>query len=256
MLPVPRLQAAYASPPRDPSKDQGLPPPRGFVPSTVGRHLWSPNPDHLIIHTPSTADISAVGPQRRMVMADQSSSSVKHPVDFNNESSKITHNPNTSAATNHHNNNNPNKYSRAHSASSSSQQQHLQHQPTPKSKEEILSSFAHDSSLQTGYFLDTTRVRGISFSKAKRFSAANGTAVPDLHLTAAMEELQKEAKRQQQKGTGGYGATSGSVSSRGRYGETVTSHWNDVRGGTAPGPGSYTPRFQALGKPSIISSKK
>jgi len=117
----------------------------------------------------------------------------------------------------------------------------------PKTKEQIRDSHVTDSSLQQGYFLDRTRQRGVSFSRAKRFSHTQGwmagTALQDHWLSSEMEQLQRQVKMDRQRRQN---SCSGSVSVRGRFGENVNGHWNTPKGGIAPGPGAYTPKYATL----------
>lgn len=112
---------------------------------------------------------------------------------------------------------------------------HLPKSGFREAKEAIKASWEHDSTLVGGYFLLKDNNRVSTFGRAKRFQNIVGQKEPFYYLSTDVQMMQRSAKLP------GYGL---SVASRGRQGCNVSTHWNDSKGGCAPGPGSYTPLFQ------------
>ncbi len=111
-------------------------------------------------------------------------------------------------------------------------------------KEEMKKAWQHDSTLIGGYFGLTDNAHNSTFSRERRFVPLCGTK-GTYYLATDVQEMQRKAKAgDNQHLTAG---------SRGRSGCNVVSNWNDSRGGGAPGPGAYTPRYQKLASPSILT---
>lgn len=110
-------------------------------------------------------------------------------------------------------------------------------------KEAIKQSLLHDSTIVSGTFMPNPHAsKQGSFGRAARFSAPQGVASGSdkdstYYLSYDMQQLQGPKCRQAQRGQ------IITASSRGRAGANVNSHWNDPKGGVAPGPGAYTPRY-------------
>lgn len=112
-------------------------------------------------------------------------------------------------------------------------------------KEAMRRSWQHDSTLVGGYFGLQDNVTS-TFGRERRFTPLPGQK-GSYHLATDTEEMQRAAHQLRQRHL--------TASSRGRPGCNVQSNWNDSRGGCAPGPGAYTPRFQKVAKPSILTSR-
>jgi hypothetical protein len=111
-------------------------------------------------------------------------------------------------------------------------------------KEEMKKAWQHDSTLIGGYFGMNDNPHNCTFSRERRFVPLCGTKGA-YYLGTDVLEMQRKAKvGDNQHLTAG---------SRGRSGCNVVSNWNDSRGGGAPGPGAYTPRYQKLASPSILT---
>jgi hypothetical protein len=113
-------------------------------------------------------------------------------------------------------------------------------------KEAMRKSWESDSTLVGGFFAQTDNPRNKTFGRERRFTPIPGTKGP-YYLATDVEEMQRSAKTLKSRHL--------TASSRGRPGCNVQSNWNDSKGGSAPGPGAYTPRYQKLSKPSILSSR-
>eukprot|EP00757_Euglenozoa_sp_SAG-D1_P020738 gene20737-1117_t len=123
--------------------------------------------------------------------------------------------------------------------SADTRRQHVD--PHRSMREEMREGWTQDSTLTSGYFLmEDNKVS--SFGKEKRFSNPVGTKNSGVYyLGSNMSQMQDKAKKGQ--------TDVGGTSSRLDPHMTVTSHWNDTRGGVAPGPGAYHPRYSKLSKP-------
>ncbi len=121
----------------------------------------------------------------------------------------------------------------------------LQRRASPhfQMKEAIKASLLHDSAIVGGTFMPNPHASTCgSFARAARFSQPQPTAgrhahEPLYYLSYDMQQLQGPRCRESQRGQ------LLTASGRGRVGTNVSAHWNDPRGGVAPGPGSYNPRF-------------
>ncbi|CUG89688.1 Hypothetical protein, putative [Bodo saltans] len=113
-------------------------------------------------------------------------------------------------------------------------------------KEAMRKSWETDSTLVGGFFAQPDNPRNSTFGRERRFTPLSGTK-GQYHLATDVEEMQKSAKERKGRHL--------TASSRGRPGCNVQSNWNDSKGGAAPGPGAYTPRYQKLSKPSILASR-
>lgn len=120
----------------------------------------------------------------------------------------------------------------------------LQHNsPHFQMKEAIKASLLHDSAIVSGTFMPNPHAsRNGSFGRAARFSQPQSMAgrhsnAPLYYLSYDMQQLQGPKCRDGQRGQ------LITASGRGRVGTNVNSHWNDAKGGVAPGPGAYTPRY-------------
>jgi hypothetical protein len=113
-------------------------------------------------------------------------------------------------------------------------------------KEAMRKSWETDSTLVGGFFTQPDNPRNSTFGRERRFTPLSGTK-GQYHLATDVEAMQKLAKERK--------ARHLTASSRGRPGCNVQSNWNDSKGGAAPGPGAYTPRYQKVSKPSILASR-
>ena len=111
-------------------------------------------------------------------------------------------------------------------------------------KEEMKRAWAHDSTLVGGFFGLNDNPKASTFSRERRFVPLCGTKGA-YYLATDVLEMQRKAKELE--------AQNLTAGSRGRSGCNVVSNWNDSRGGGAPGPGAYTPRYQKLASPSILT---
>lgn len=107
-------------------------------------------------------------------------------------------------------------------------------------------SWESDSTLVGGFFAQPDNPRNSTFGRERRFTPLTGTK-GQYYLATDVEEMQRGAKMHKVRHL--------TASSRGRPGCNVQSNWNDSKGGAAPGPGAYTPRYQKLAKPSILVSR-
>lgn len=121
-------------------------------------------------------------------------------------------------------------------------------QPNPyrDMKEAMKASWQSDTTLIGGYFLVEDNPKVGTFGRARRFTQLQGQESP-YYLSTNVQLLQERARSSSRPHF--------SVSNRGKSGCNVNSNWNDPRGGVAPGPGAYTPRYQKLAPPSILSRK-
>ncbi len=113
-------------------------------------------------------------------------------------------------------------------------------------KDAMRKSWESDSTLVGGFFAQPDNPRNSTFGRERRFTTLPGTK-GQYHLATDVEEMQKGAKALKGRHL--------TASSRGRPGCNVQSNWNDSKGGAAPGPGAYTPRYQKLSKPSVLVSR-
>jgi hypothetical protein len=111
-------------------------------------------------------------------------------------------------------------------------------------KEAMKRSWEHDSCLVGGSFLVRDNPHNTTFPRERRFGhLPNQKGM--YYLATDVEIMQENARAEKRRYL--------TVSSRGRPGCNVRSNWNDSKGGCAPGPGAYTPRFQKVSKPSILT---
>lgn len=113
-------------------------------------------------------------------------------------------------------------------------------------KEAMRRSWDHDSTLVGGCFNVRDNPQNSTFGRERRFLPVNGTK-GTYFLATDVQHMQQSAKEGRQRHL--------TASSRGGPGCNVQSNWNDSRGGAAPGPGAYTPRYQKLAKPSILTQR-
>lgn len=113
-------------------------------------------------------------------------------------------------------------------------------------KEAMRASWQSDTALVGGYFLSQDNPRVGTFGRARRFASLQGQR-DQYHLGTDMQLMQEGARSRSRPHF--------SVSNRGKSGCNVNSHWNDPKGGSAPGPGAYTPRYQKLAQPSILTKR-
>jgi hypothetical protein len=104
-------------------------------------------------------------------------------------------------------------------------------------KEQMRQSWEHDSTLVGGFFFLKSNPHVSTFGRAARFQPVVGQK-GQYWLSRDMECLQSKDMK--------YNRPHLTASSRGREGTNVNSHWNDSKGGVAPGPGAYTPRFSQV----------
>eukprot|EP00758_Cryptobia_borreli_P005845 Tbor_TRINITY_DN5002_c1_g5::TRINITY_DN5002_c1_g5_i1::g.14157::m.14157 len=117
--------------------------------------------------------------------------------------------------------------------------------PYREMKERIKMSWESDSTLVGGYFGLKDNPHTGSFSRARRFSTLPGQTC--YYLSTDIEKMQRQAVKGDRPHY--------SVTNRGKSGCNVNSHWNNSKGGSAPGPGAYTPRYQKIAPPSILSRR-
>lgn len=181
---------------------------------------------------------------------------------------QTTSRSNTPGAHNHHHNStrsssaishrSRSRSSRSQSTSAMDQKQfipsekerreHLAHNIYLEMKESIRRSWQTDSTLVGGFFQTSDNPKNCTFGRERRFRPLQGQKGP-YHLATDVLEMQRVAHEAK---NGGRYLT---ASSRGRPGCNVQSSWNDPKGGCAPGPGAYTPRYQKTSKPSILVSR-
>ena len=107
-------------------------------------------------------------------------------------------------------------------------------------KEQIRDSWQRDTTLLQGFFLPQySSAKASTFGRAPRFQKPLGMCGP-YYLSSEMQRLQAQSTRKK--------STHLTVASRGQVGTNVNSNWSDVKGGIAPGPGAYTPRYGAASK--------
>lgn len=106
-------------------------------------------------------------------------------------------------------------------------------------KEAMKRSWHADPTLVSGYFLTAEVGRGGTFPRAKRFQQPVGMK-SRYYLSNETQKMQSSQLRGDRQHL--------IASSRGRVGTNVTTHWDDSRGGGAPGPGAYTPRLRFLSR--------
>jgi hypothetical protein len=101
-------------------------------------------------------------------------------------------------------------------------------------KEAMKKSWTRDSTLVSGFFLKPETGRGGTFGRAQRFNKPVGMK-EQYYLSNDVQRMQsRDVRLDRRKYV---------VATRGHIGTNVNSHWNDSKGGGAPGPGAYTPRF-------------
>jgi hypothetical protein len=110
-------------------------------------------------------------------------------------------------------------------------------------KEEIRAALDQDSTLVGGFFRPVDIHKCATFGRAPRFRQIVGMK-GQYYLDNDVARMQKLAK---------HNAEHYSVRNRGNVGCNVTTQWNSTHGGTAPGPGAYTPRYQRLASKSILA---
>lgn len=100
-------------------------------------------------------------------------------------------------------------------------------------KEAIREALEHDSCVVGGGFMPNphTSKQG-TFGRAARFAVPIGKV--NYYLSYDVQQLQGPNCKGDRRVL--------TASCRGRAGTNVNSHWNDAKGGVAPGPGAYTPR--------------
>jgi hypothetical protein len=103
-------------------------------------------------------------------------------------------------------------------------------------KNAMKDSWARDSTLVSGYFMTRSTGTGGSWGRAVRFSKPVGMK-EQYYLANDVQRMQSREVRLDRRRF--------QVATRGTVGTNVNSRWNDSTGGTAPGPGAYTPRFAA-----------
>ena len=117
------------------------------------------------------------------------------------------------------------------------------HDPSRSMKEAIRRSMHVDSTLVGGYFNLEDNPKVGTFGRERRFINPQGNS--HYYLSSDVEKMQRLARSGSRPHY--------SVANRGKSGCNVNSHWNDSKGGGAPGPGAYTPRYQKLAPPSILT---
>jgi hypothetical protein len=110
-------------------------------------------------------------------------------------------------------------------------------------KEAMKDSWSRDSTLVSGYFMTRPTGRGGTFGSSQRFSKPVGMK-EQYYLANDVQRMQSREVRQDRRRY--------QVATRGATGTNVNSRWNDSKGGTAPGPGAYTPRFSAVSTASSL----
>lgn len=101
-------------------------------------------------------------------------------------------------------------------------------------------SWENDSALVGGFFCSKDNPKNSTFGRSRRFTPVVGMK-GQYHLSTDVMSMQEQAKNRQRKHY--------SVANRGKVGCNVNGHWNDSKGGAAPGPGAYTPRYQKVAPP-------
>mmetsp|Transcript_815 Transcript_815/g.2813 ORF Transcript_815/g.2813 Transcript_815/m.2813 type:complete len:212 (-) Transcript_815:201-836(-) len=101
-------------------------------------------------------------------------------------------------------------------------------------KDAMKASWYRDSTLVSGFFLTRPAGRGGTFGRSERFSKPVGMK-EQYYLSNDIQRMQSREVRLDRRRY--------QVATRGATGTNVNSHWNDSKGGTAPGPGAYTPRY-------------
>lgn len=116
-------------------------------------------------------------------------------------------------------------------------------------KEAMRKSWEEDSTLVGGYFLLKDNHKVGTFGRAPKFTPPTGMTGM-YYLSRDAERMKSKVVKQEAMGK------ALSVSMRGRENANVNSRWNDPRGGCAPGPGTYTPRYAGLSTPSSLLTSR
>lgn len=114
-------------------------------------------------------------------------------------------------------------------------------------KQAMRRSWEHDSTLVGGFFLQKDNPKVGTFGRSSKFQPIVGRP-GQYFLAQDVQKMQSNVIKGDTRHL--------SVSTRGRVGTNVNSHWNDSKGGTAPGPGSYTPRYAILSSSSTVMSSE
>lgn len=112
-------------------------------------------------------------------------------------------------------------------------------------KESMRRSWEHDSSLVMGSFLLEDNPRASTFGRERRFIPIMDQKGP-YYLGTDLELMQKHKNQL---------ITSVTASRRGERGMNISSHWNDLKCVGSPGPGAYTPHYNKVSKPSILTRR-
>ena len=118
-----------------------------------------------------------------------------------------------------------------------SRREHQHHTVELEMKEAMKKSWENDPCLVSGFFLEKQGTKAGTFGRAARFSNPVGMKGHFYYLSNDAQKMQSTGAR--------YDKKRYCVATRGKFGANVNVHWNDSRGGGAPGPGTYTPRFTA-----------
>jgi hypothetical protein len=116
------------------------------------------------------------------------------------------------------------------------QTMHYTQTPQHTMKETMKQSWEQDSTLVGGCFQYRLTKAG-TFGRATRFAKPVGMK-GYYYLSADMQAMQSAPVRLSNKRH--------QVATRGQRGSNINPNWNSVAGGTAPGPGAYTPRFSGV----------
>lgn len=114
-------------------------------------------------------------------------------------------------------------------------------------KEAMKESWQRDSTLVGGYFLLKDNSKIPTISREQRFRPIIGMK-GQYYLANDIFKMQATAKAKRREVF--------DVSVRGKKDCNVVNNWNDSRGGCAPGPGAYTPRFQKVAPPSALAAQR
>ena len=114
---------------------------------------------------------------------------------------------------------------------------HMSHTVELEMKEAMKKSWEQDTCLVTGFFLEKQGTKAATFGRAPRFQNPVGMK-GCYYLSNDVQKMQSTGHRFDKKRY--------CVATRGKFGANVNVHWNDSRGGGAPGPGTYTPRYLAV----------
>lgn len=123
----------------------------------------------------------------------------------------------------------------------SKRREHLARTPYYEMKEAMRQAWHRDSALVSGFFTTREVGKGGTFGRAERFAKPVGMK-EQYYLSNDIQAMQSRAVRLDRRRY--------SVATRGNIGTNVNSHWNDSKGGCAPGPGAYTPRPAAASSAS------